>query len=190
MCAVKKIPSLVPCPKHSWGPAFLMGNGPLCMGGTGVRGFSRLAWEGLLLSVMPWGRSPPAGLVFFSEQKCRVVAIWFSCTSTYHRSIVPTVRTILYCETLLQKKLLMEVITVYICCINILRVSHYIFEYLTRIVVCKKSRRWRQQGYFIIFHQEKRILNRRPSSLVMGTMTLWMSHNVLHSSLRPTYESW
>jgi len=61
----KKIPSLVPCPKHSWGPAFLTGNGPLCMGGTGVRGFSRLVWEGLLLSVMPWGRSPPAGLVFF-----------------------------------------------------------------------------------------------------------------------------
>jgi len=65
LCALKKISSLVPCPKHSWGPAFLTGNGPLCMGVTGVRGFSRLAWEGLLLSVMPWGRSPPAGLVFF-----------------------------------------------------------------------------------------------------------------------------
>ena len=39
----KKTPSLVPCPKHSWGPAFLTGNGPLCMGGAGVRGFSRLA---------------------------------------------------------------------------------------------------------------------------------------------------
>jgi len=39
----KKIPSLVPCPKHSWGPALLMGNGPLCMGGAGVRGFSRPA---------------------------------------------------------------------------------------------------------------------------------------------------
>ena len=60
----KKTPSLVPCPKHSWGLALLTGNG-LCTGGAGVRGFSRPAWEDFLLSVMPWGRSPPAGLVFF-----------------------------------------------------------------------------------------------------------------------------
>ena len=55
-----KNPSLVPCPKHSWGPTFLTGNRPVCTGRQVGQEFSRLAWEGLLLrvSVMMWGRSP------------------------------------------------------------------------------------------------------------------------------------
>ena len=33
--------SLVPCSKHSWGPALLMGNGPLCMDGARVPNLTR-----------------------------------------------------------------------------------------------------------------------------------------------------
>ena len=78
----KKITSLVPCTKHSWsGPVFITGNGPLCTGGVGVQGFSRLAWENLLLSVMLWGQSSPAGLVFFYLKildRWNVLCRWFS----------------------------------------------------------------------------------------------------------------
>ena len=36
----KKTPSLVPCPKHYGARPNSQGDGPLCTGGTGVRGFS------------------------------------------------------------------------------------------------------------------------------------------------------
>jgi hypothetical protein len=48
---------------------------PLCKGGAGVRGFSRPAWEVLLLTLMPGGRLAPRGSSFFYTTLAYVVLL-------------------------------------------------------------------------------------------------------------------
>ena len=66
---VKKKPSPASCPKHCGARPNSQGDGPLCTGGAGVRGFS---WPAVrrsfyLSKKMPWGRSYPPQVKFFKD---------------------------------------------------------------------------------------------------------------------------
>ena len=63
--AQKKKPSLVPCPKHSWGPAFLTGNSHYVWVWQGFGGFIDLCEKVVFLVQCHGGSLPPQVKVFF-----------------------------------------------------------------------------------------------------------------------------